>query len=689
MKVSSKEKTLFLHPQKDEKRRRKRVHPKTKNQKPKTKKKEISSSSSQKKREIRENRELSDGGRTLTGEKISLTKRHSSAPTLSSSSNRRHSFSLERTHARTPTSIVEMMMMSSSSVFGRPLSINNNNSYCNNNINSAGSTSTSKRYLCSNISAASKTQSVITKSFPLRKQRYQKEQQQQQKRGHISFRNAAVAIPGIFGEVEAPRPDVAMPGKEDPWTDPKWKDKRWTIYRDVAYDLDPFFEKHPGGNWLLNLAIGRDSTALLESYHLRPEVAVARFRMLPVLKDFPVEAVPKSPRPNDSPLYNSIRIRVRTELFPEEGKNKHRQGGDFATCVILGFAVFAYSIYYAFPSVLTGALLGLSGAWIGLTVQHCANHGAMSPSPLVNNLLGLTDDLIGGSSLMWRYHHQVSHHIHCNDNALDQDVFTSMPLIRFDARRERKWFHKFQHLYMFLAFPLMQVVFQVGDIVGLFTKDTEGAKLHGATALELSTVIIGKIAHFGLLLAPLANHATSTVLAAVASFIVVQGMVLACTFAVSHNVAEAKVPEDTGGEAWERDWGIQQLVTSADWGGRIGNFFTGGLNLQVEHHMFPAICFVHYPAIAKIVREEAAKFGINYASYRTLPGIFMQFIKFMKDMGTADQIGDITTVRHRNNELALQVDIAKTSMNSQANVDIGSDSQSIQRNLARRMFNLQ
>ena len=103
----------------------------------------------------------------------------------------------------------------------------------------------------------------------------------------------------------------------------------------------------------MNLAIGRDSTALLESYHLRPEVAVARFRMLPVLKDFPVEAVPKSPRPNDSPLYNSIRTRVRTELFPEEGKNKHRQGGDFATCVILGFAVFAYSIYYAFPSLVS------------------------------------------------------------------------------------------------------------------------------------------------------------------------------------------------------------------------------------------------------------------------------------------------------------------------------------------------
>jgi acyl-lipid (7-3)-desaturase (Delta-4 desaturase) len=582
-------------------------------------------------------------------------------------------------------------------------------------VNSSSSSSSSSS--CSRYSITSRrrhqhgfndertrTRAVTTKTIEVRmnqqqrQQRQQREQQEQQRRNQEQrngIRTSAVAIPGVFGKekVQAPRPDCAKEGAiEDPWNDPKWKDTRWTIYRGTAYDLGPFFEKHPGGNWLLNLAIGRDSTALLESYHLRPEVAVARFRMLPVLEGFPVDQVPKSPRPNDSALYNAIRTRVRTELFPEEGKNKHRQGGDFATCVILGFAVFAYSIYYMFPSVLSGALLGLAGAWIGLTIQHCANHGAMSPSPIVNNLLGLTDDLIGGSSLMWRYHHQVSHHIHCNDNALDQDVFTAMPLLRFDARRERKWFHKFQHIYLFLAFPMMQVAFQVGDIVGLFTKDTEGAKLHGATALELSTVVIGKIAHFSLLLAPLANHATASILAGIASFVAVQGMVLACTFAVSHNVAEAKIPEDTGGEAWERDWGVQQLVTSADWGGKIGNFFTGGLNLQVEHHLFPAICFVHYPAIAKIVKEEAAKFGINYASYRTLPGIFIQFMKFVKDMGVADQIGDILTVKNKNNKLALQIDIAKTALNSQANNDKNdgtSSSWDIQRGLARRMFNLQ
>ena len=477
--------------------------------------------------------------------------------------------------------------------------------------------------------------------------------------GGAAIAERAVEDEGSETEKEAarvalrlPRPDVATPGSEDPWNDEKWQKVKWTVFRDVAYDLGPFFEKHPGGNWLLNLAIGRDCTALIESYHLRPEVASARFRMLPKLEAFPIDAVPKSPRPNDSPLYNNIRNRVREELFPEEGKNKHRMGGDHATVTILAFAAFAYAVYATMPGFLSGCLLGLAGAWIGLTIQHCANHGAMSPSPAVNGVLGLTNDLIGGSSLMWRYHHQVSHHIHCNDNAMDQDVYTAMPLLRFDARRPKAWYHRFQHWYMFLAFPMLQVAFQVGDIVGLFTRDTEGAKLHGATTWELATVVIGKIIHFGLLAAPLMNHAVTSVLAGIVGFMACQGIVLACTFAVSHNVPEAKIPEDTGGEAWERDWGVQQLVTSADWGGKIGNFFTGGLNLQIEHHLFPAICFVHYPAISKIVAEEAAKLNIPYASYRTLPGIFYQFWKFVKDMGTAEQIDDVLLPKNVNPQLA-------------------------------------
>lgn len=174
--------------------------------------------------------------------------------------------------------------------------------------------------------------------------------------------------------------------------------------------------------------------------------------------------MPPSPRPNDSEFYNAIRNRVRTELFGGKKHGAHRDGGAAATFTILGSACFAYCLFATAPGFLTGLLLGLTGAWIGLTLQHCANHGAMSNSVVANKLLGVTDDLIGGSSLMWRYHHQVSHHIHCNDNALDEDVFSAFPLLRFDARLPRFWFHKFQHVYMWVLFPFMLLSFHVSEI---------------------------------------------------------------------------------------------------------------------------------------------------------------------------------------------------------------------------------
>jgi len=428
-----------------------------------------------------------------------------------------------------------------------------------------------------------------------------------------------------------------VPAGGDPWEDERWRGVAWTVYRGVAYDLGPFFKTHPGGDWLLRLAVGRDSTALVESYHLRPEVATARFRALPKLPDFPVSAVPPSPRPNDSELYNVIRERVRTELFADQPHGAHRAGGNWAVATILGSAAAAYAAYAALPGFATGALLGLTGAWIGLTVQHCANHGAMTNSAALNNVLGMTDDLIGGSSLMWRYHHQVSHHIHCNDAAFDEDVFSAFPLLRFDARLPRLPIHRWQHVYMWALFPFLQLAFQVGDVKAFFQKETAGTKLRGATRTELNTVLLGKLVHFTLLLAPAAWAGAAAAAAGAAAFIAMQGVVLAATFAVSHNVPEAKVAEETDGAAAERDWGRQQVLTSADWGGVVGNFFTGGLNLQVEHHLFPAICFVHYPAIARIVADECAKRSVPYFIYPSLPAILGRFVAFMAAMGVAEQ----------------------------------------------------
>ncbi|GLC37938.1 hypothetical protein PLESTF_000608400 [Pleodorina starrii] len=440
-------------------------------------------------------------------------------------------------------------------------------------------------------------------------------------------------------------PKTSVPSGGDPWEDEKWSKLKWTVYRGVAYDLTPYMDRHPGGRWLLNLAVGRDATALFESYHLRPEVAVAHLKRLPVLEGFPVEAVPRSPRPNDSELYNTIRERVRKEVFKgTEIKGAHRSGSEGAAFAILSYAVLSYSLYTYDANVLTGALLGLAGAWIGLTIQHCGNHGAMSTNPIVNNMMGLTDDLTGGSSLMWRYHHQVSHHIHCNDDAFDEDVFSAFPFMRFDDRLPRYWYHQYQHIYMWFLFPFLQLVFQVGDWKALMDNRTVGATMYGVSDFERGTVVVGKLAHYMLLyVVPALLHGPSAMLAGACGYLFTQSIVLASTFAVSHNVPETKsldpgpTRDNLEQPAAERDWGVQQVLTSANWGGVVGNFFTGGLNLQIEHHLFPAISFMHYPAISKIVEDECKKRGISYAHYATLPEILSRFMRFMAEAGAAPQ----------------------------------------------------
>ena len=118
-------------------------------------------------------------------------------------------------------------------------------------------------------------------------------------------------------------------------------------------------ETTAGGRWLLNLAVGRDCTALFESYHLRPDVAVNMLKRLTKLEDFPVNAVPRSPYPNDSDFYNTVRERVRAEVFKgTEIKGAHRSGSEGAALTILAYAGLAYSLYTWDATPLTGFLLG-------------------------------------------------------------------------------------------------------------------------------------------------------------------------------------------------------------------------------------------------------------------------------------------------------------------------------------------
>jgi len=400
--------------------------------------------------------------------------------------------------------------------------------------------------------------------------------------------------------------------------------KPYTIIRGVAYDLTDFLKQHPGGEHMAAQAIGRDATFLFESYHVRNEIAQKQLEKIPKLSTLPFPAE-SGPFPNDSAFFRTVRDRVKKEIL----HGKSQRGGLILHIMVTFIAAVLGYYYYIFNnSALSGVILGLVAAHLGLTFNHCGNHGGLTKYPTINFIFGFADDLIGGSSLVWSYHHHISHHVYCNDHQKDQDVYTALPFLRFDKRQPRKWYNAYQHLYVGLLFPLLALTKHNSDLKALLKGNTKAVKMIGATNEDYQRAYIGKLVHFLITIGlPYYLHGSSAILPYVIHS-VVGSSTLAWLFAVSHNL------DDTKDDKPIKDWAVAQVEHSANYGGLIACLFTGGLNLQIEHHLFPAMSYKHYPAIAKIVKEESKNFKVKYTSFDYLPQIVFEFLRFLQHVGS-------------------------------------------------------
>ena len=395
------------------------------------------------------------------------------------------------------------------------------------------------------------------------------------------------------------------------------------------YDITDFAKSHPGGSQLLALAVGRDATILFESHHVRPEIVAKTLKTLPKV-DTDVNLCPDEsfPKPLDSPIYKRIQQRVRDEIMAPLEKTKGRvpsgRGGcQLDAAAVLAFFVASLAWYVHSPSILSGCVLGIAGYWSGTGLQHTANHGGLCLSSWWNQAWGWfgSDVVIGKASLEWRYHHMVSHHSYCNDHERDQDVYTSFPLIRLDENQQWSWFHKYQQLYTPFVWPLLYAASQVGDFVNIFVnKASPGVEYIGITASEVWLYAVGKILHFGITLAlPAYLHGIEKVWAPFLAYGCAGSFVLCWFFIVSHNLDGLR-PNQLSKET-KADWGRWQIETSASWGNAFWSFLSGGLNYQIEHHMFPGTAHNLYPAMAPIIKEECAKEGIPYNGFEGYFGL--------------------------------------------------------------------
>ena len=283
-------------------------------------------------------------------------------------------------------------------------------------------------------------------------------------------------------------------------------------------------------------------------------------------------------------------------------------------------------------------LMGAGMAGIGFSVAHDALHGAYSRNPRINRMLGFSFDLLGANGYMWKITHNVIHHTYTNIHGVDEDLTVS-PVLRLSPGAPRLWFHRYQHLYGFPAYSLATLnwVF-VKDYQQFLKRDIGPYRNRKHPRSEIVTLIVTKLFCYTYMIAiPLAvlDIPWWQVVIGFVAVHMTAGTILGVIFQLAHVVegTDYPVPDENG--SMEQEWVLHEMSTTADFAqhNRLLSWYIGGLNFQIEHHLFPQICSVHYPAICGIVRAAAEKHGVPYNCQPTLRAAIRSHYRMLRQLG--------------------------------------------------------
>lgn len=273
-------------------------------------------------------------------------------------------------------------------------------------------------------------------------------------------------------------------------------------------------------------------------------------------------------------------------------------------------------------------------AGVGMGVMHDAIHGSYSKKKSVNSWIGYTLDMVGASSMVWHLQHNVLHHSFTNIDEHDDDINAPF-FLRFSPNAEKNGLHKYQHLYAWFFYSLSTLSWVTAKDFIRFTRYYERGLVKGGEKTYkkgIIKLIFLKVAYFAVVLGLPIIFSPFSVGLIILAFIMMHfltGFMITMVFQIAHIVEVVEFPKaDTEGVV-EGERILHQLATTCNFApkARILGWFIGGLNYQVEHHLFPDICHVHYRKIAPIVKATAAEFNVPYYSK---PHFFMAVMDHFK-----------------------------------------------------------
>lgn len=285
-------------------------------------------------------------------------------------------------------------------------------------------------------------------------------------------------------------------------------------------------------------------------------------------------------------------------------------------------------------------IMGIGEAGVGMSVMHDAAHGAYSKHKWVNDLFSGTMVLLGSNTFNWLIQHNYLHHTFTNIYGYDPDIDTKATL-RLSKYAPLKKYHRFQHIYAFPLYGLMTLSKLFSDISQLLGYEKEGylQEKKMKIRLEIFKLILLKSIYVAVIIGLPFIFTSYTWWQIVIGFVsmhIVAGAIMGTVFQMAHVVEGVKqhLPNEKG--IIENDWTVHELLTASDFArnSSLLSWYVGGLNYQIEHHLFPHICHIHYPAIAPLVEQTAKKYGLSYDLKPSFFHSFTSHIRKLKELGT-------------------------------------------------------
>ncbi|MCD9015173.1 fatty acid desaturase family protein [Parachryseolinea silvisoli] len=315
--------------------------------------------------------------------------------------------------------------------------------------------------------------------------------------------------------------------------------------------------------------------------------------------------------------------------------------------------IFMFGLYFGpYFLVITGVvtdmawqiglviIMGLGLAGIGLSVMHDANHGAYSKRQWVNTTIGYSLNLIGANAFNWKIQHNMLHHSYTNVHEEDEDI-SPRGVLRLSPHSEWRYMHQFQFIYAWFLYGLMTLVWMVAkDFVRIIRYHKNGlARKSNADIKEEWMILLGtKILYVGYIFALpvwLTDLYWWQVLIGIFIMQYIAGFILAIIFQPAHVIEGTEYPLPDENRMLENNWAVHQLLTTTNFAttSRWFSWYVGGLNFQIEHHLFPNICHVHYRNIAQIVKDTALDFGLPYHCKKTFWEAIASHARLLKQLG--------------------------------------------------------